>query len=727
MSLKSFSQIFQNDLLLSLPETFLCLSSLLLLLYGVLFLKVDKNGWQAGGTLTFSPGSKGSSLSALASRDRRRGWKDGQRGNGIGLKGWERGKASEGSDHPPLAMSLPSQPLSQLPSSGSEEKSSAQISPLLLRNVTLLTVFTFVFTLFIQWSQPVESCMFFFHSFTHDPLAFYLKTLTLLAAIATLLMSLDYFRQECMNAFESVVFIAFATLAVLLLIGSSDFLSVYLSIEFLSLSLYTLAASKRESEFSTEAGLKYFMLGAFSSGLLLFGISLLYGATGLTQFGELSIFFYNPEGAPDVVVPTQLSSPLREVTGGATLALVFIAVALLFKMTAAPFHVWAPDVYEGAPTSVTALFSMVPKIGVTAVCLRLVSLLVQGEGVQGEGVQGEGVQGGGVAPGVWEGPSTPEASVVTGIFLFAGLLSVLLGGIAGLSQRRIKRLFTFSSIGHVGYLLIALSCGSLEGYQASLLYLLVYTVITLAVFTILLCLGGGSPLRNAAPLKPAALVMGQKREENQNILAPRRRGEGLGEGLGKHGSEGPNRVRYIADFAGLGRFHPLLAISFSVALFSLAGLPPFAGFFSKVSVFFAALSSPPSLPQGWGYLVCLLAVCATCISAFYYLRLVRTLFFGGARGRGGLKKLIGPQAPSPQSAFPAVMQKQEGVGRKWEEVGSGGGSQALLPLDPSVPPVVIDRYKSALLSFSVCFLAAFFIYPSPFVMMTYKIALSLGV
>lgn len=540
-----YSGIFQNDLLLSLPESFLCVSSLFLLLYGVLMLKVDGTGWQADGQM--------------------------------------------------------------------QEEDTAEVSPLLLPNLAALTVFTFAFTLLMLWNQPVEHSIFFFHEFTNDSLSLYLKTFTLLASIASILISLDYFKQERMNAFEYVSFIAFATLSVLLLIGSYDLLSVYLTIELQSLALYTLAASKRESEFSTEAGLKYFMLGALSSGILLFGISLLYGATGLTQFGELAILFQG--GSP--------------AAGASGLGIIFIAVALLFKMTAAPFHIWAPDVYEGAPTSVTALFSMVPKIGVTAVLLRFVSIL--------EGSDSSGL--------------TPEFSAFTGILLFSGALSVLLGGIAGLSQRRIKRLLAFSSIGHVGYLLIGLSCGSLEGYQAALLYLFVYTIITLATFTLVLSCGSRC-------------------------------------WYAKDGT-GPSRVRYIADFAGLGRFHPLLGVSFTVALFSLAGIPPFAGFFSKLSVFFAAISFPP-YKEGLGYLVSLLAVCATCISAFYYLRIVRTLFFGHT---GGSVKTI------------------------WS---------ASQPDRTTGPPIEIDGCKSALLAICVFFLAFFFVYPSPLLMIAYKIALSLG-
>ena len=507
-----YSHIFQNDLLLSLPESFLCVSSLTLLLYGVLFVHQGRS------------------------------------------------------------------------------------AHILLYNVSMITVYVLLLTLGMVCNAPVQDGIYFLHSFTNDDLGFYLKILVLLSSIASILISIQFFDQEGINAFEYAIFVLFATLSVMLLIASYDLLSVYLTVEIQSLALYSLAATRRDSEFCTEAGLKYFMLGALSSGILLFGISVLYGSTGLTHLGELSLLFSASE------YDTHTS-----VHNTASLGMACIGIALLFKISAAPVHIWAPDVYEGAPTSVTSLLSIVPKLGVTAIILRIVC-------------------------------TQNEATSITSLLMFSGVLSIFIGGVSALAQRRIKRLLAFSSIGHIGYLLIGIACASLEGYQACLLYLWIYVIINLASFTCILSCASH-----------------------------------------KH------RLRYIADLGGLAQSNPVLAVSLSITLFSLAGIPPFAGFFSKLYVFFAAMSA-------YAYMVCVLAVCATCIAAFYYLRMVRTIFFGHHY-----------HAFNTSKGIPEV--------RNARTLG---------------PPTEIDGYKSAILGMCVFFLMFFFIYPSPLISITYKVALSLS-
>jgi len=231
--------------------------------------------------------------------------------------------------------------------------------PVLSGNVARLGLLILGFTLLLVLNSPIQRAVFFYNCLTIDDLSFFLKVLILISSFVSILISLDYLKQEKLNSFEPVILILISTASMLLMVSSYDFISMYLAIELQSLSFYVLAASKRNSEFSTEAGIKYFLLGAFSSGVLLFGCSIIYGFTGITNFEELAKLF------------SGLGKLSFLFSSGILLGILFLAVGFLFKLTAVPFHMWAPDVYEGAPTSITAFFLITPKIAVFGLFMRL--------------------------------------------------------------------------------------------------------------------------------------------------------------------------------------------------------------------------------------------------------------------------------------------------------------------------------------------------------------------
>jgi proton-translocating NADH-quinone oxidoreductase chain N len=408
-------------------------------------------------------------------------------------------------------------------------------TPSMMQTVAWLGLFCLFCTLCILQNLPFSSMTFLYSTLVMDPLTFFFKTLVLLGAGLSLFISLQYFQTEDFRDFEYTLLLLFSTCSMLLLVSASDFISMYLAIEMQSLCLYVLAASKRNSEFSTEAGLKYFLLGAFSSGILLFGCSVLYGLTGLTGFESFAKLF---SGVGESL-PVQTQSFL-------SVGILFIAVGFLFKLTAAPFHFWAPDVYEGAPTSVTAFFSITPKLAIMAVFLRL--FLVSFYDFLFS----------------WQS-----------ILILSSLFSLLIGSFGAVAQTRVKRLLVYSSIGHMGYLLMGVASGTVEGLQSVLLYLCIYSVITVNIFAIVLSL--------------------RDQQTGQNI-------------------------KYIEDMSMLSKSHPLLAFSLTLTLFSMAGIPPLAGFCSKFYLFFAALSS--SL-----YFLAVFGIFSSMLSCFYYLRVIKTMYF----------------------------------------------------------------------------------------------------
>jgi NADH-quinone oxidoreductase subunit N len=416
-----------------------------------------------------------------------------------------------------------------------------------------------------------------------DPFSTFIKILIVLSSLICVLRSLNYLEHKKVNSFEYFVLILLATLGMVCLVSSNDLLALYMSIELMSLSFYILAAYKRNSEFSGEAGLKYFILGAFSSGLLLFGISLIYGFTGLTNFEELA------------KILTGISSVADTITyNGILVGILFITVSLLFKLAAAPFHMWSPDVYEGAPTPVTAFFSIVPKLAVFALLLRLFYSTFYD------------------FVGFWQP-----------IFLYCGILSMLIGSIGALYQRKIKRLMAYSGIANVGYMLIGLAAGTVESMHGLLIFLLVYVVMVVAFFS---------------------FVLGLQTEKGSKMNI------------------------YISDLDNLGKVNPALAFSVTFIIFSMVGLPPFAGFFGKLYLFLAAIQSEL-------YIAAIIGVMSSVVAAFYYIRIIKIMFFGTSVNYTTYKPM--------------------------------------------------DRLNTLVLSSSLFFLIFFFAYPHPILMCVHKVSLGL--
>ena len=367
-------------------------------------------------------------------------------------------------------------------------------------------------------------------AFIADGFARFAKVFVLLGSALTLLMSQDYFEREKIAFFEFPVLVVLATIGMLFMVSASNFIALYLGFELQSLALYVLAAFNRDSVRSSEAGLKYFVLGALSSGMMLYGISFIYGFAGTTSFAVVA------------------HAVARSGTNiGMIFGLVFLIAGLAFKISAVPFHMWTPDVYEGSPTPITAFFSIAPKTAAMALFLRVMIEAMPG------------------AVHEWRQ-----------IVVFVSVLSMFLGSIAAIGQSNIKRLMAYSSIAHMGYALMGLAAGSFQGVEGVLIYLAIYVITNAGVFV---C-----------------------------ILAMRRQG---------------TMVETIPDLAGLARTNPGLAFAFAVLFISLAGIPPFAGFFAKFYVFLAAIEA---------HLVVLavLGVISSVIGAYYYLRIVKIIYFDDA-------------------------------------------------------------------------------------------------
>lgn len=363
--------------------------------------------------------------------------------------------------------------------------------------------------------------------FVSDSFAIFVKTLILLGSLATLFMAGQYMRHENIARFEFTVLITLATVGMMLMVSANDLLSLYIGLELQSLSLYVLAAINRDNARSTEAGLKYFVLGALSSGMLLYGITMIYGFTGTTNFDVLASSL--------LAVGDNL---------GLLVGLVFLMAGLAFKVSAVPFHMWTPDVYEGAPTPVTAFFAAAPKVAALALFARVVM-------------------------GAFPMLSVEWSQIV----VFMSMASMLVGAIFALRQTNIKRLMAYSSIGHVGFALMGLAAGTVAGIEALLIYVTIYLTMTLGTFAIILTM---------------------------------RRGE--------------NMVETIDDLAGLSKHNLPMAVALAIFMFSLAGIPLLAGFFGKWYVIMAAVDA---------HLIALaiVGVLASVISAFYYLRVIKVMFF----------------------------------------------------------------------------------------------------
>nr|MBX2885676.1 NADH-quinone oxidoreductase subunit NuoN [Granulosicoccus sp.] len=364
-------------------------------------------------------------------------------------------------------------------------------------------------------------------SFILDDFAWFMKLVTLIGSGLAIIMSVNFMKREGVLSFEYPILILTATLGMMVMISANDLIALYLGLELQSLSLYVLASINRDSVRSTEAGLKYFVLGALSSGMLLYGASLIYGFTGHTEFA----------GIAEAMAGTGRSL-------GLIFGLVFLMAGIAFKISAVPFHMWTPDVYEGAPSPVTAFFAAAPKIAAMAMLIRVVI-------------------------GAFE-PITPDWQQ---IIAFISIASMALGAFAAIGQTNIKRLMAYSSIGHMGYALVGLSAGTQSGVNGVILYMTIYMAMTVGTFA---C-----------------------------IIAMRR----------KDGA-----VEEIKDLAGLSTRNPLMALLLTILMFSLAGIPPLAGFFAKYFVFVAAIEAEL-------YALAVIGVLASVVGAFYYLRVIKIIWF----------------------------------------------------------------------------------------------------
>jgi len=384
-------------------------------------------------------------------------------------------------------------------------------------------------------------------AFVSDAFAKFMKVLALIGSITAMVMTVGHARSEQLDRFEFPVLIVLSTLGMLLMLSANSLLSLYLALELQSLALYVVAAINRESLRSTEAGLKYFVLGALSSGMLLYGMSLVYGFTGHIGFQEIA---------------AALTAEGRSI--GLVFGLVFILAGLAFKISAVPFHMWTPDVYEGAPTPVTAFFAAAPKVAAMGMLVRIVIDAFE-----------------------------PVVADWQQVVVFISIASMLLGSFAAIGQRNIKRLMAYSSIGHMGYALVGLASGSMAGVRGVALYMLIYMVMTLGTF---------------------ACILAMRRKEGGN-------------------------VEEINDLAGLSSTNPFMATAMTIMMFSLAGIPPLAGFFAKYFVFMAAIEAQL-------YALAIIGVLSSVVGAYYYLRVIKVMWFDDptgefARTSGELKLVFG--------------------------------------------------------------------------------------
>ena len=392
----------------------------------------------------------------------------------------------------------------------------------LIFNLSLLII---ILTIAIIFNNSNNEEKIFLESFTRNAFSNFFKIFILISSLFVLITSKNYIIDKKLDKFEYPIIVLLSILGMFFMVSSNDIILFYLGLELQSLSLYILASIDRDNLKSSEAGIKYFILSALSSGLLLYGCSLLYGFTGSTNFDLIA-------------------NELNKENTGAVFAMVFILVGLAFKVSAVPFHMWTPDVYEGAPTSITSYFAVVPKVAGLAVLIKFMFI--------------------------------PFSNILTEwqtIIIFISIASMILGAVAAIGQKNIKRLLAYSSIGHVGYALAGVATGAVSGYESAIVYILVYVIMNIGAFS---CL----------------YLLKKDGEYKENI----------------------------SDLSGISKKHPMLSISFLVILFSLAGIPPLGGFFFFFYVFSAVLEQKM-------YALAIIGLLTTVISAFYYLNIIKIIYF----------------------------------------------------------------------------------------------------
>ena len=389
-----------------------------------------------------------------------------------------------------------------------------------LTTISLVILLAILFNL-----NSTQETSLFNQSYKIDSLSNFMKIIMIISGIFVMLASSKYLQIIKISKIEYPVLVLSAILGMMVMISSNDLIVFYMGLELQSLALYVLASFNRDNLLSTESGLKYFILSALSSGLLLYGCSLIYGFSETTNFNEI---LNNSSGAEY----------------GLTFGIVFILVGLAFKISAVPFHMWAPDVYQGSPTSVTIFFAILPKIAALTVFIRFLYV-----------------------------PFINMIDQWQMIIIFISIASMIFGAVAAIGQTNLKRLVAYSSIGHMGYALAGLSVGTNQGIQSSITYISIYFVMNLAFFSCLFML---------------------RRSDNY--------------------------FEKIDDLSGLSKNHPILAFSMMVILFSLAGIPPLAGFFAKFYIFMAVIEQSM-------YFLAVVGLLSTVVAAFYYLRIIKIIYF----------------------------------------------------------------------------------------------------
>jgi len=404
---------------------------------------------------------------------------------------------------------------------------------LLLSNLTAnILIWCYVLSLLLL-NNKSSNFIVFEHLLFVDDFAVFIKNIVLISLILCISISLTYVKHENFHKYEYFLLLGLASVGMLTIISSNDLITMYIGIEIQSLCFYIIAAIKVYNNFSTEAGLKYFILGAFSSGLLLFGCSFIYGSLGTTNFTDMKVLFNHFDEAVD--------NPKTLILG-----ILFVIIAILFKVGAAPFHMWLPDVYEGVPTIVTAIYSIVPKIAIFSLFVKLnISLM-------------------------YENNFYFEQTL-----LCCAGLSIIIGTLGALYQTKIKRLLAYSAISHVGFLLIGFTVFTNWSIFSLFFYLMIYILISINVFSVVLVL----------------------RKIDNNL-----------------------KIKKINELAILFKSNPLLAINFCLILFSIAGIPPLVGFYSKLYIFISAIKSEY-------YFIVLLAAVFSVIASMYYIRLIKLMFF----------------------------------------------------------------------------------------------------
>lgn len=406
---------------------------------------------------------------------------------------------------------------------------------LFIRSIQNLAILTLLLEIMFLFNDPISvEVSAFNQTILKDSLSSTTKMIILISSLFCLLISQNYINHQKLNNFEYIIITLLAILGLILLCSSNDLITVYLAIELQSLAFYLLAGFKKNSIFSTESGLKYFIIGSFSSGFLLFGFSILYGLCGFTNFEDFSTFMVN--------------NHLNENLNLLNVALTFILTSIFFKLSAAPFHLWSPDIYEGSPSNSTIFFAVVPKISILVALIR-----------------------------IFQHSFYESMLFLNDYITVIAILSIFVGSLAALKQRKVKSLLAYSSISHVGYLLLAFSAYTSQGTQALLFYIIVYILTSICIWSIFLC---------TTSVKYYLTKVSKQ----------------------------------LSDFTFLSVVNPSLGLTFTVAILSLAGIPPLIGFYAKAIIFLSAFDA-------YLYVSAVVGILISVISTFYYLRMIKVVYF----------------------------------------------------------------------------------------------------